>query len=503
MEHIIPALIMLADPYIIFLIIVASLFGLFVGAIPGLTAAMAIALLVPATFFMPPLPALAMMVTTSAMAIFAGDIPGALLRIPGTPASAAYADEAYAMTCKGQGQLALGAGVIFSAIGGIFGTIVLVTAAPTLADVALRFSSFEYFWLVCMGLTCGVFIASGSQAKAAISLLIGLLAATIGLENPAAYPRFTFGSTDMSGGIDFIPAMIGLFAIAEILRFASQSNVHLPPVHVPGGSVFAGQWELCKRYPKQILRGSAVGTLIGALPGAGCDIAAWISYGMSKRFSKEPEKFGTGHVEGIVESGAANNAAVGGTWIPALVFGIPGDSITAIVIGVLYLKNLNPGPMIFQNQPELVTAIFIVFFLSNIIMVPFGWLAIKSSVHILRVPRTILMPIILMFCLVGAFAITNSPFAISTMLFFGVMGFFMEENGFPVAPAILGIVLGPMLENNFFNCMIKANGSVLSFVERPIAAVLGLITMAIWIGMLWFTWKGRPKDGSPIVAQAN
>jgi putative tricarboxylic transport membrane protein len=485
-EIVLAALKLLADPYVIFLIIAASLFGLFVGAIPGLTAAMAIALLVPVTFFMPPLPALAMMVTCSAMAIFAGDIPGALLRIPGTPASAAYADEAYAMTRKGQGQLALGAGVVFSAIGGILGTIVLVTAAPALAEVAIKFSSFEYFWLVCLGLTCGVFIASGSQAKAAVSLLIGLLAGTIGMENPAAYPRFSFGSVDVSGGIDFIPAMIGMFAIAEILRFASQSNIHLPPVHVQQGAVFGGQWQLFKRYPAQWLRGSAVGTLIGALPGAGCDIAAWISYGISKRFSKEPEKFGTGHVEGIVESGASNNAAVSGTWIPALVFGIPGDSITAIVIGVLYLKNLNPGPMIFHDQPELVTAIFIVFFLSNLIMVPFGWLAIKSSVHILRVPRPVLMPVIMMFCIVGAFAITNSPFAVSVMLAFGVLGFLMEENGFPVAPAILGIVLGPMLESNFFNSMIKANGSFIAFFQRPIAGFLGLLTIAIWIAMIWY-----------------
>jgi TctA family transporter len=224
---------------------------------------------------------------------------------------------------------------------------------------------------------------------------------------------------------------------------------------------------------------------------------------MSKRFSKEPEKFGTGHIEGIAASSCANNAAIGGTWIPALVFGIPGDSITAIIIGVLYLKNLNPGPMIFQNQPDLVTAIFIVFFLSNILLIPFGWLAIKSSMHILRVPRTILMPIIMMFCIVGAFAITNSGFAICTMLAFGVLGFFMEENGFPVAPAILGIVLGPLLENNFFNSMIKANGNIVAFVDRPIAAVLAVMTVSIWIAMLWFTWKRRPKDGSPIVAKAN
>ena len=271
----------------------------------------------------------------------------------------------------------------------------------------------------------------------------------------------------------------------------SQASVHVPPVYGASGPIFAGQWGLIKRYPKQWLRGSAIGTLVGALPGAGCDIAAWMAYGSSKRFSKEKEKFGTGHVEGIVESGAANNASVSGDWIPALVFGIPGDSITAIVIGVLYLKGLNPGPMIFQNQPEIVTAVFIVFFIANILMIPFGWLAIKSSVHILRVPRPVLMPVIMMFCIVGAFAITNSAFAVAVMLVFGVLGFFMEENGFPVAPAILGIVLGPMLENNFFNSMIKADGAVWPFFERPIAGALGVATLAVWGAMIYFALRRR------------
>ena len=501
MDIILAALVLLADPYVIVLILLASIYGLFVGAIPGLTAAMAIALLVPVTFFMPPVPALAVIVTTAAMAIFAGDIPGALLRIPGTPASAAYADEAYAMTKKGQGEIALGAGVVFSAIGGIIGTIVLVTAAPALAEVAIKFSSFEYFWLVCLGLTCGVFIASGSQVKSGISLLLGLFVATIGMENPAAYPRFSFGSVDLSSGIDMIPAMIGMFAIAEMLRVVGQANVAMPALYNPRGRIFAGQWGLIKRYPVQWLRGSAIGTIVGALPGAGCDIAAWMAYGTSKHFSKEKEKFGKGHVEGIVEAGAANNASVSGDWIPALVFGIPGDSITAIVIGVLYLKNLNPGPMIFQNQPELVTAVFIVFFIANLLMVPFGWLAIKASVHVLRVPRLILMPIIMMFCIVGAFSITNSPFAIAVMLAFGVLGFVMEENGFPVAPAILGIVLGPMLEQNFFNSMIKADGNFLAFFARPIACGLGIFTIALWFGMAWFGTRELRAEGGKARAE--
>lgn len=485
MDAALNALLLIADPTVLLLICLASAFGLFVGAMPGLTATMATALLVPITFFMPPIPAMAVIVTSSAMAIFAGDIPGALLRIPGTPASAAYANEAYAMTLKGQGETALGAGVVFSAIGGIFGTIVLATSAPLLAEVALRFSSFEYFWLVCMGLTCAVFIAQDDPIKGMIALFLGLGVALIGLDNPAGVPRFTFGVIDLMGGIDLIPAMVGMFAIAEVLRVIAAATLRLPPAKPVRGSIFKGQWRLTKKYPVQILRGSTIGTLIGALPGAGADIASWITYATAKKFSKEPEKFGTGHPEGIVESGAANNAAVSGAWIPALVFGIPGDSITAIVIGVLYIKNIIPGPMIFVNQADIVYAIFMLFFLANIIMVPFGWAAIKLATHILSVPREILMPLVLMFCIVGAFAVTNSAFAIGVMLVFGVLGFVMEEHGFPVAPVILGLILGPMLEQNFVTSMIKSDGSFLGFFQRPIAAGLGIVTLLIWGAMVW------------------
>jgi putative tricarboxylic transport membrane protein len=480
MDAVLTAFGMVFDPYVLLVICFSSAFGLFVGAMPGLTATMATALLVPITFFMPPIPALAAIVTATAMAIFAGDIPGCLLRIPGTPASAAYTDEAYALTRKGRAEQALGAGLVFSAIGGIFGTIVLVTAAPALADIALQFSSFEYFWLVCLGLTCAVFITTDSPLKGIITLFIGLFVATIGLENPAGQPRFTFGSTDLMSGIDLIPAMIGLFAIAEVLRVVAAAEARLPPPADVKGSIFGGQWALTKKYPVQILRGSAVGTAIGALPGAGADIAAWITYAMSKKFSKEPEKFGTGHIEGIIESGAANNAAVSGAWIPALVFGIPGDSITAIVIGVLYLKGLNPGPTIFINNPESIYAVFILFFLSNIVMLPFGWLAIKSAKQILRVPRNILMPIILMFCVVGSFAMNNSLYGVTIMLVFGIIGFLFEENGYPVAPVILGMILGPMLEQNFITSLIKSDGSMLAFFERPIAAGLGIVTLLVW-----------------------
>src|SRR6187401_374305 len=380
------------DPYVLWVILGSAMFGLFVGAVPGLTATMATALLVPVTFFMPPITAIAAIVTATAMAIFAGDIPGCLLRMPGTPASAAYTDEAYAMSRKGMAEVALGAGLVFSAIGGLFGTAVLMVAAPSLAEFALNFSSFEYFWLVLMGLTCAVFISTDQPLKGLVTLFLGLLIAGVGLNNPAAFPRFTFGNTNLLGGIGLIPVMIGMFAVSEIIRYMVNTEGEALIVDKPIGNVFKGMWGLAVKYPKQILRGSALGTLIGALPGAGADIAAWMSYAMSKKFSKEPEKFGTGHLEGIVESGASNNSALAGAWIPALVFGIPGDSITAIVIGVLYMKNMNPGPALFVNNPQNIYAVYLLFIIANLIMIPLGYPCIKASKQILKVPRTILMP---------------------------------------------------------------------------------------------------------------
>ena len=471
---------MVFEPYTIMVMIGASLFGLFVGAVPGLTATMATALLVPVTFFMPPIPAIAAMVTATAMAIFSGDIPGCLLRIPGTPASAAYTDEAFAMTRKGQAETALGAGLVFSAVGGLFGTVVLIVAAPALADFALNFSSFEYFWLVLLGLTCAVFITSDRPLKGVVTLLLGLLVACVGLGNPAGFPRFTFGNNELMGGIGMIPMMIGMFAISEIIRYVLDTSATPELVVEKVGNVMAGQWALAKKYPLQILRGSTLGTAVGALPGAGADIAAWMSYAMSKKFSKEPEKFGTGHVEGIVESGAANNSALAGAWIPALVFGIPGDSITAIVIGVLYMKNMNPGPTLFTTNPQNIYAVFLLFIIANIIMIPLGILCIKVAKRILLVPRNVLMPVILLFCIVGTFAINNTPFDVGVMLAAGVVAYVLERNGFPIAPAILGVVLGGMLEENFITSMIKSNGDLGAFFTRPIAMVLAAITILVW-----------------------
>lgn len=489
------ALGLVLDPYVLLVIFCSALFGLFVGCIPGLTATMATALLVPITFFMPPVPAVAAIVTATAMAIFAGDIPGALLRIPGTPASAAYTDESYRMTLKGQAELALGAGLIFSAIGGLFGTVVMILFSPALAEFALKFSSFEYFWLVVLGLAGAVFIGNASVLKACISLLLGLLVACIGLENPAAHPRFTFGLPQLMSGVELIPMMVGMFAISELLRYIT--NMEPQPVMAVQkiGNIFSGMWGLLKTYRWPLVRGSALGTVIGIQPGSGADMASWMSYAVSKKFSREPEKFGTGHVEGIVESGAANNSSLAGAWIPAIVFGIPGDTITAIAIGVLYLKNMNPGPTIFVNNPENIYAIFMVFIVANLLMIPLGWMTVKIATKILRVARNLLMPTILLFCIVGSFAINNSVWGVTLILFFGVAAFVLEENGFPVAPAILGVVLGTMMEENFVTSMIKSDGDPLVFFTRPIAMWLAMATLLI---LLWpvLVWLNRRLRGA-------
>lgn len=462
-------------------IFIASAFGMVVGAIPGLTATMAIALLVPITFFMDPIPAVGAMIACSAMAIFAGDIPSTLMRMPGTPASAAYSDECYAMTRKGQAQVALGANVLFSALGGLFGTVILIIAAPLLAEVALGFSSFEYFWLALLGLTCAIFIGVGSPLKGLISLFVGLFIATIGLDNPAGIPRFTFGNVELMSGVDFIPAMIGLFAVSEVLRAMASGAPDWEVKQTSIGNPLKGWGRMLLTYWPQQVRGNITGTAIGILPGAGADIAAWVSYAMSRKFSKQPDKFGTGHVEGIIESTSSNNAALAGAWVPALVFGIPGDSITAIVIGVLYLKGLNPGPTLFLNNPESIYAVFSIFILANLAMIPLGLVALKAGTALLRIPRRLMMPVILLFCIVGAYAVNNSVYGVVLMLVFGVLGFLMEEHDVPVAPCVLGIVLGKMLEESFVTSMIKADGNLLAFFERPVAAGLGAVTILVFL----------------------
>ncbi len=493
LEHIYTAISLIAQPYVLLVIAMSAFYGLFVGAIPGLTATMATALLVPITFFMDTVPALAAIVTMEAMAIFAGDIPGALVRIPGTPSSAAYVEESYALTQKGKASFVLGVDVTVAAIGGLIGAIILILLAPMLAEVAMKFTSFEYFWLACIGLSCAVLVTKGSLIKGMVSLLIGLFMTTVGVDITLGFPRFTFGVTDFLNGFNFIPAMIGMFGVSEVMRNVSSGDLSFKVVSVKTKKIFAGIGRTLRKYKLNIARSGIVGTFVGILPGAGADIAAWIAYALSKKFSKEPEKYGTGHIEGIVDAGTANNAGLGGAWVPALVFGIPGDSITAIVIGVLFMKGLRPGPMIFQQTPEILYAVYVTFILANVILIPFGVMAIKAGSQMLRVPRNMLMPAILMFCIVGSFAINNTAFDVGIMLGTGALAYFMEANDIPVAPAVLGLVLGRLLEDSFMVSMIKSEWDLTVFFHRPVSAILGVVTIILWsspfIGVVRARWR--------------
>ena len=481
MDTLLLALQLVLAPDVLLTIVLASVFGLVIGAIPGLTATMATALLVPITFFMDPVPAVAAIVAVSAMAIFAGDIPATLLRIPGTPGSAAYVDDAFAMTKQGKAELCLGVNLVYSALGGIVGSLVLLLAAPSLAKVVIRFGTFEYFWLATLGLTCAVFISSSSIIKGTVSLLLGLLVSTIGIGATSGFARFTFGSVELMGGVNFVPAMIGMFALTEIIRALTrrQAQAEMPVERI--GNVFRGVVQTFRSYWRSFLSGSAIGTVIGILPGAGSTLAAYVSYAFSQKLSRTPEAYGKGELDGIVASTSANNSALSGAWVPALVFGIPGDAITAIAIGVLFIKGLNPGPTIFINNPENVYAVLLSFFIANLLMIPLGFAFIKCSRMVLRVPATILMPTILLISIVGAFAINNTVFDVGVMLVAGLIAYFMEENGFPTAPAILGLLLGTLVEESFLTSMIKADGNLLGFFDRPVAAALGLIMLSIWL----------------------
>ena len=488
------------DPQALLIILVTAAYGVFMGAVPGLTATMAVALLIPVTFFLDPIPALAAVVTLEACAIFAGDIPNTLLRIPGTPSSAAYADDAYALTRAGRSTRALGTCLTFSVAGGLFGTVVLMLFAPQLATFAREFSAPEYFWLYLFGLSCAVVVSRGSTLQASLALVIGLMLSTVGFSNSHTLARFTFGQPQLYQGINFIPAMIGLFGVSEILRNVLVIDAHVEPpppedvtaasrgsgflkrfVTGPIASVFGAALPLLWRRKLHALRSGIIGSVVGMLPGAGADIGAWVSLAASKRASKTPEQYGRGSLEGIADATAANNSALAGAWVPALVFGIPGDSITAIVIGVLLMKNITPGPEIFKDQGDLVYSIYLMFFLANLVLIPVGLLAIKIGGYVVRVPRKVLLPVILLFCVIGSYAINANAFDVGIMLGMGILGFVLERRQIPLGPVVLGIILGGPLEERFIQTLAKSEGSLLAFFSRPMAAGLGIVCILIWL----------------------
>lgn len=518
MTGLLEALGQVADPTLLIVILAAAVYGTFFGSVPGMSATMAVALVVPLTYFLSPLAALATVVTLEACAISAGDIPSALVRIPGTPASAAYADDLYILSQRGRYREALGVCIFFSVIGGLFGVAVLATFARPFATIATLFTVAEYFWLYVLGLGCAVVVSRGSALKGALALLLGLLFATVGLSPVHTDARFTFGRPELYQGINFIPALVGLFGLSEVLRGVrllrgrvrtaadgagieaigayrgaeapgAAGRASTPAAH---GSIFAGAIALLRKRPRQALQASAIGTVVGILPGAGADIAAWVSYGVSKRGSKAPEDYGRGSLEGVADAGAANNSALAGAWVPALTLGIPGDSITAIVLGIMMMKNLQPGPEIFEKQAVLVHSLFLVFVLANFALIPAGWLAVRASGALIRVPRYTLLPIIVLFCVLGSYAINGSAFDVGLMLGMGLLGFVLERHDVPVGPVVLGIILGGPLEERFVQALSASGGSPAVFVARPAAALLACVAVGVWL-LPVISWVRRQR----------
>ncbi|MDW3649794.1 MAG: tripartite tricarboxylate transporter permease [Bacteroidia bacterium] len=464
-------------------LIIGGLYGSIFGAIPGLTATLAVALFIPVAFFLDPMVALPAIIAISSVAIYAGDVGSTVAKIPGTPASAAYLEELYSLSRKKGAIYSLGLSAMGSAVGGIIGTLLLVVSASGIAAIARQFSSFEYFWIAVLGLTAGIFASGGSPLKSFVSLLIGLFLATVGIDPTLGYPRFHFESTNLLGGLDYIVAMIGLFGFSEVLEYLYR------PKKTPDSP--EGEREASSRlfYVKPllfilkekwlVLRSALIGVFVGFLPGAGADIGAWVSSSFQKmrgtaQDSEEKE-------DQVVLSGtSSNNSAVASAWIPALTLGLPGDTITAIVLGVFLMKGITPGPLLFDQQPELLYSLYLTFLLANIVLLPlYGYLSARLAARLIKVPVPMLLSVISGLCIVGAYAINNNSFDIWVMLAMGIMAFGLRRGGFPLPQVVLGMVLGKIMEQNFMVSSIKSKWDLSSFFERPIALGLMIATILV------------------------
>ncbi len=473
----------LLDPSVFFPLTIAMFFGIFVGAIPGLTATMAVALIIPVTYYMPPIAGLAMVLGVSFTAIFAGDIPATFLRIPGTPASGAATLDGFELSKKGKGSLALTLDLFCSALGGLIGVLLLILTAPPLAKFALKFTNFEYFWLGVFGLSMAAVLSKGNTIKGLISASLGLLISTIGIDVTTGYPRFTFRNAELMDGVSFIPAMIGLFGLSEVLKRVQLGRkvMEIPAISEKSRLNVRESLIAMWKHKFTIIRGALIGTFIGALPGAGADIAAWVSYGVEKNTSRD-SSIGKGSLRGVIAPTSANNAALGGTWIPALVFGVPGDSITAIVLGAMLMYGLRPGPLIFTESKDLIQQLFGVAILVQILLIPIGWIGIKAFSIFLKLKAGIVLTSVVFFSIIGSYAMRNSFFDIYVMLVFGLIGYAFEKLDIPLAPMILGLILGRMIEDNLRVGLIKTKGNFLPFLTRPISLILFLLIVFTLIG---------------------
>jgi putative tricarboxylic transport membrane protein len=461
----------LIDPISMAIVIAGVFMGMIIGALPGLGTAAGVAILIPVTFWMRPDQAIAMLGAVYASGTCGGSITSILFRVPGEAQSAATLFDGFPMAKQGKAGRALGLAMTASAIGGVFSSIVLMTVAPQLAKVALRFDQAEYFALCIFGMSTVTSLGAKSQLKALISLLIGLFVVTVGMSATTGVERFTFGSERLRYGVSYVPVIVGIFGMSEFFRNTATVVFRELEVKAMAARTQIGVIREFLRMKTTMIRSILIGTFVGTLPGTGGTASSLLSYNEAVRWSKHPEKFGTGLDEGVAAPEFANNAATGGALIPTLTLGIPGSSTTAVILAALMSHGLTPGPNLFMFKPDLVWGVFAGFFAANIIMIIFGMLGVWMFAKVLTVPRAILNWTIFLLCVIGAYGINNNLLDVWIMFMFGLLGYAMEKYGFPLTPLVLGIILGPIAEKALFKGMMIYD-SFWPFLTRPIGGTL-------------------------------
>jgi len=466
------------EPTNFLFIVIGVVSGIIFGALPGIAAVVGVTLMLPLTYGLPPETGLLMLAGVYAGGIFGGSITAILINTPGTPAAAATALDGYALSQKGRGGEAIGMALIASAFGGVFSTFVLLFIAPQVAKLAYEFGAPEFFALAFFGLSMIINVSGESILKGFIMGLLGMIVATVGMDPVGGIPRFTFDNVNFSGGIELIPALIGLFAIAEFMRrselahrddaFTESTHSKLP---IKEGA----------RNIKTLIKSSVIGTGVGATPGTGTDVGAFIAYSEAKRSSKNKKEFGKGSMEGVAAAESGNNSVTGATLIPLLTLGIPGDSVTAVMLGALLMQGMTPGPQLFVDYADVMYTLMLGLFFVNILMFLIGSVSIKLFVKITSIPMKLLVPILLSLSFVGAFAVNNNAFDMKVMLVFGVVGFILPRFDFPVVPMLLGMILGPIAERALRQSMILSDGSPVIFLTHPIALIFILLAIASFI----------------------
>ena len=472
------ALPVLTDPMVIGLIVGGTLVGVIIGALPGLSSSMGVALLLPFSLYLEPIPAIALLSALYCAGTFGGSITAILINAPGAPPAVATAFDGYPMAVKGEAGRALGIAAVSSVSGGIMSVLVLLFAAPLLARVAYSFGPPEYFALGVFALSMLASISGEAPLKNLIGGCLGLLIATVGIDLTTGVERFTFGVPELYEGIQFIPVLIGLFAVTELLSQAQELGreriaVALSALKLPTLDDF-------RRVKGAILRSSGIGIFVGVLPAEGSTMAAMIGYNEAKRWSDKPEEFGKGTIEGVAGPEAANNAATGGAMVPTLALGIPGSATAAVILGGLQVQGLRPGPYLFEEQPGLLYGIFFAMLLANVLFLFIGLLGAKVFSRISLVPRTFLWPTVFALCFVGAYGLNQSIVDVWIMIISGLAGFVLKRNGFGPAPIIMGVVLGGLVETSLAQSMIIFDQQWTGFLTRPIALaffVLAVISL--------------------------